>query len=376
MRMMGLKSIVLAVGLAMAGVGHAAPQVPASSPAAATASTTPATAPAAEKPAAAAPTDPMLAMDGAPAMKPTQGIGMPVAGEYGLEPQVTKNGERALLFHNNILVPVITVISVFVLVLLLWVMFRYRASANPVPSKTSHNTLIEVIWTGVPVIILALIAAPSIGLLSAQFKPAPDNAVTLKAIGNQWYWTYQYPDNGGFEITSNLLKEKKGTNHLPGLEEAAAGERARTDDDGPALLATDNRVVLPVGVPIRLLTTSNDVIHSWSIPAFWVKLDAVPGRVNETSFTIEKPGVYFGVCSELCGARHGYMPITVEAVTPAVFAAWVKAKGGTMPGGKPAAAAAAPAPAAANASDVAGNATAASDNLSAPAAAGASNAGQ
>ena len=194
MRMMGLKSIVLAVGLAMAGVGHATPQVPAT-PAAATASTTPvagpAAAPAAAKPAAAAPTDPMLAMDGAPAMLPTPGIGMPVAGEYGMQPQVTKNGERALGFHNYILVPVITFISLFVLVLLLWVMFRYRASANPVPSKTSHNTLIEIIWTAVPVIILALIAAPSIGLLAAQFKPAPAGAGTHKANGNQWYWSYQ-----------------------------------------------------------------------------------------------------------------------------------------------------------------------------------------
>jgi len=317
MRMLGLKSIMLAAGLALAGVGHAAPPVPVA-PAAASSGATPA----ATTPAVAAANDPMLAMDGAPAMLPTPGIGMPVPGGIGLQPQVTKNGERALRFHNYILVPVITFISLFVLALLMWVMFRYRKGANPVPSKTSHNTLIEIIWTAVPVIILALIAAPSIGLLAAQFKPAPAGAVTLKAIGNQWYWSYQYPDNGGFEITANMLKEKG---------ETQAGERARTDADGPKLLATDNRVVLPVGVPIRLLTTSNDVIHSWSIPAFWIKLDAVPGRINETSFTIEKPGVYFGVCSELCGARHGYMPITVEAVPANVFAAWVKAKGGTMP---------------------------------------------
>ncbi|MDB5712098.1 MAG: cytochrome oxidase subunit, partial [Sphingomonas bacterium] len=165
--------------------------------------------------------------------------------------------------------------------------------------------------------------------LQAQFKPPPANAVTLKAIGNQWYWTYEYPGNGGIELTSNMLKEKG---------DVTGKEVARTDADGPRLLATDQRVVLPVGVPIRLITTSNDVIHSWSIPAFWVKLDAVPGRLNETSFTIEKEGVYFGVCSELCGARHAYMPITVEAVSPAVFAAWVKAKGGTMPGAVPAAA--------------------------------------
>jgi cytochrome c oxidase subunit 2 len=326
MRMLGLKSIVLAAGLALAGVGHAAPQAPAAPATAASGATTDAA-----KPAAAAPTDPMLAMDGAPVMLPKPGIGMPVPGGISLQPQVTATGERALRFHNYILVPVITVISLFVLGLLMWVMFRYRKNANPVPSKTSHNTLIEIIWTGVPVIILALIAAPSIGLLAQQYKPAPDNAVTLKAIGNQWYWSYQYPDNGGFEITANMLKEK---------DEVGAGERARTDADGPKLLAADNRVVLPVGVPIRLLTTSNDVIHSWSIPAFWIKLDAVPGRINETSFTIDKPGVYYGVCSELCGARHGYMPITVEAVPPAVFAAWVKAKGGTMPApGKPSTAA-------------------------------------
>jgi cytochrome c oxidase subunit 2 len=335
MRMLGLKSIVLAAGLALAGVGHAAPQAPAAPATAASGATTdaakPAAAPATAQPAAAASTDPMLAMDGAPAMLPKPGIGMPVPGGWKLEPQATATGERALRFHNYILVPVITIISLIVLGLLMWVMFRYRKSANPVPSKTSHNTLIEIIWTGVPVIILALIAAPSIGLLAQQYKPAPDGAVTLKAIGNQWYWSYQYPDNGGFEITANMLKEK---------DEVGAGERARTDADGPKLLAADNRVVLPVGVPIRLLTTSNDVIHSWSIPAFWIKLDAVPGRINETSFTIDKEGVYYGVCSELCGARHGYMPITVEAVSPAVFAAWVKAKGGTMPApGKPSTAA-------------------------------------
>ncbi|HEU0066177.1 MAG TPA: cytochrome c oxidase subunit II, partial [Sphingomonas sp.] len=159
-------------------------------------------------------------------------------------------------------------------------------------------------------------------LLQAQFKPAPPGAVTLKAIGNQWYWSYQYPDHGGFEMTANMLKEKGAV---------PATERSRTDADGPRLLAADNRVVLPVGVPIRLITTAQDVIHSWAVPAFWIKLDAVPGRLNETSFTIEKPGVYFGQCSELCGTRHAFMPIAVEAVSPAEFAAWVRSKGGTMP---------------------------------------------
>ena len=170
--------------------------------------------------------------------------------------------------HNSILFPVITAICILVLGLLVYVVVRYRRAANPIPSKTSHNTTIEVLWTLLPVVALVLIAVPSIGLLQAQFKPAPSGAVTRKAIGNQGYWTYQYPDHGGFEVTANMLKERK---------EANPGERARTDADGPRLLATDNRIVLPVGVPIRLITTSNDVIHSWAMPAFWMKLDAIPG---------------------------------------------------------------------------------------------------
>ena len=272
---------------------------------------------------AAAAADPVLAVDGGPYVAIDPNVGQAVNGRIAIQPQVTPNGEQALWFHNALLMPVITVISIFVLGLLLWVAFRYRRAANPVASKTSHNTLLEVLWTGVPVLILLGLALPSIGLLQAQYKPAPKDAITLKAIGNQWYWSYQYPNNGGFEITSNMLKE---------AADAGKGDRVRTAADGPRLLATDNRVVLPVGQTIRLITTSNDVIHSWAVPAFWIKLDAVPGRLNETSFKIEKPGVYFGQCSELCGARHGYMPITVVAVTPDVFAQWVKAKGGTMPG--------------------------------------------
>jgi len=320
----GLKGLAVAAVLALTSigigsVGHAAAPAPA---APAVATPAPATATPAAAPAAAASTSPELAMDGAPAMTVQPRIGQPTDGLFGLQPQVTENGRRAHHFHDYILVPVIVAISVLVLVLLLWVVFRYRAKTNPVPSKTSHNTAIEIAWTLIPVVILALIAIPSIGLLAAQYKPAPAGAVTLKAIGNQWYWSYQYPDNGGFEITANMLKEK---------DQVAAGERYRTAADGPRLLAVDNRIVLPVGVPIRLITTSMDVIHSWAMPAFWIKLDAVPGRLNETSFTIEKPGLYFGQCSELCGARHGFMPIAVEAVPPAQFAAWVKAKGGTMP---------------------------------------------
>jgi cytochrome c oxidase subunit 2 len=326
----GLKGIAIAAAFALSGFGVAPAQAaagagaaqPTPQAAAAPAGVSNVAPTAAAAPATAAPTSPELAMDGAPPMTATAMIGQPTNGMIGLQPQVTANGRRAHHFHDAILVPVIVGISLLVLFLLVWVVFRYRAGANPVPSKTSHNTTIEVLWTLIPVVILALIAIPSIGLLAAQFKPAPAGAVTLKAIGNQWYWSYQYPDNGGFEITANMLKERSQVN---------PGERYRTDADGPRLLAADNRVVLPVGVPIRLITTSTDVIHSWAMPAFWIKLDAVPGRLNETSFTIEKPGLYFGQCSELCGARHAFMPIAVEAVPPAVFAAWVRAKGGTMP---------------------------------------------
>jgi cytochrome c oxidase subunit II len=272
----------------------------------------------------AAPESPLLAQDGAPAIAIDPEVGQPVDGRLGIQPQVTRNGEFAAWFHDAILFPIITAISIFVLVLLLWVVARYRQRANPTPSKTSHNTLLEVAWTAIPVIMLVAIAVPSIGLLQAQFRPAPANAVTLKAVGNQWYWTYSYPDFGDFEITANMLKERN---------QVEPGTRFRTDADGPRLLATDNRVVLPVGVPIRLITTSADVIHSWAVPAFWFKLDAVPGRLNESSFVIEKPGIYFGQCSELCGPRHAFMPIAVQAVDIPTFRAWVRAKGGTIPGG-------------------------------------------
>ncbi len=322
---------MLAAGLALAGLAPAVAQPADNAAAAVTTNATDAA------PAIAA--APATAQDGAFVMSPKPMIGQPTDRVIGIQEQVTKNGERAKFFHNKILFPLITIISLFVLALLIYVMIRFRRSANPIPSKTSHNTAIEIVWTLAPVLILVALAVPSIGLLSAQFKPAPAGAVTLKAIGNQWYWSYQYPDHGGIEITANMLKEKN---------EVAAGERFRTDADGPRLMATDNRIVLPVGVPIRLITTANDVIHSWAIPAFWIKLDAIPGRLNETSFTIEKPGLYFGQCSELCGARHGYMPIAVEAVSKEEFAAWIAAKGGKMPGAAEPSAAAIPQPGADN----------------------------
>lgn len=249
-------------------------------------------------------------------------IGQPIAGKIGLQPQVTKLGEQAARMHDYILVPVMAVISLLVLGLLLFVMARFRRAANPVASKTSHNTVIEVIWTLVPVLILVGIAIPSISLLAAQFKPAPANAITLKATGNQWFWSYEYPDYG-VSFDANMLSD---------ADAKAKGE--------PRLLGVDNRVVLPVNTPIKLVTTGSDVIHSWAVPAFWIKLDSVPGRLNETTFTVDRKGVYYGQCSELCGDRHGFMPIGVEVVSKEDFAAWIQAKGGKMPGNPPAEAAA------------------------------------
>jgi cytochrome c oxidase subunit 2 len=255
---------------------------------------------------------------------PTPGIGQPT-DSIRLQTQMTPIGEEAVRFHDYILVPMMVVMSVFVLLLLIWVVLRYRAAANPTPSRTSHNTVIEVIWTLFPVLVLVSIAVPSIRLLAHQYHP-PKADLTIKAIGNQWYWTYQYPDNGDFEVVSNILKEKS---------EVKPGARFRTDADGPRLLAVDERMVVPAGAVVKIITTSNDVIHSFAMPAFWVKMDAIPGRLNETWFKVDRPGVYFGQCSELCGARHGYMPIAVEVVSKAQYAQWVASKGGTMPGAKP-----------------------------------------
>ena len=297
-----LTPVLIALGLAFS-----APVIAQEAPAAAPATATEATAAA---PAVAAPAE----------LKPVADIGQPTEKGYALQPQVTKNGQFAMWMHDWLLMPIITIISLFVLGLLFWVAFRYRKAANPVPSTTSHNTLIEVIWTLLPVLILVGISIPSIGLLAAQYKPVGKDAVTIKATGNQWFWSYTYPDHGDFEIVSNMLTDDQAK---------AKGE--------PRMLAVDNRIVVPVGVPIRVLTTSNDVIHAFAVPALWTKMDAVPGRLNETSFTIEKAGVYYGQCSELCGARHGFMPIAVEAVSPAQFAQWVASKGGKLPGSIPAA---------------------------------------
>ncbi|MCJ8191343.1 cytochrome c oxidase subunit II [Sphingomicrobium aestuariivivum] len=270
-------------------------------------------------------------LDGAPAeaaapewvgLDATQGYAGP-DGRMGIQDQVTEVGRQAAAFHDNMLLPIITAICIFVLILLIWAMVRYRRSANPEPSRTTHNTAIEVIWTVVPVLILLVLAVPSIGLIKKQYD-APPADLTVKVIGNQWYWEYEYPDMG-ISIVSNMLLEEDD----PDREE---GSRFRTDADGPALLAVDERLVIPAGKNVKFLMTANDVIHSFAVPAFWMKLDTVPGRINETWVNVETPGLYFGQCSELCGARHAYMPIAVEVLPEDQFNAWVAAKGGTLPG--------------------------------------------
>ena len=277
-----------------------------------------------------------IAPGGYTPMKPTAGKGMPVDGGMTFQTQYSPNGQYALWMHDKILMPVIVGTTIFVLVLLGWVIIRYNSRANPVASRTTHNTLLEVIWTGIPILILLVVFVPSMKLLAKQFKPLPANAVTIKATGNQWYWSYTYPDNGGFEVVSNILSP---------ADAAARGE--------PVQLAADNRMVVPVGEPIRLQTTGADVIHSFAVPSLWFKLDAVPGRVNEKMLFISEPGVYYGQCSELCGARHGYMPIVVEALPRPQYNAWVMTHSGAKIDGAPTpaasdapAASATPAPAA------------------------------
>ncbi|MFN9377959.1 MAG: cytochrome c oxidase subunit II, partial [Novosphingobium sp.] len=280
---------------AAASPAAAAPVAAAPAPAAAVAAATPA-APAAP---AVDPNDPrfQIAPGGYTPMAPTPGKGMPVAKGIHLQDQYSPTGEYARWMHDAFLMPIITVISLFVLGLLLWVVARFNKRKNPVASKTSHNTLLEVIWTGLPILILVAIAVPSVTLIAKQYKPAPAKAVTIKATGNQWFWTYSYPDNGGFEVISNMLPEEEAKKRVE-----------------PTHLAADFSMVVPAGEPIRLQVTAADVIHAFAVPSLWSKLDAVPGRINEKVLFVKEPGVYYGQCSELCGARHGYMPIVVEAL--------------------------------------------------------------
>lgn len=226
-------------------------------------------------------------------------------GQLGFMQPATPIMEETVAFHDLLMI-IITAITIFVTLIMVYIMVKFNAKANPVATKTTHNTLLEIVWTAVPVLILVVIAIPSFRLLYNQ-DVIPEADVTIKAIGNQWYWSYEYPDHEEIMFDSIMLTDE---------EAAAAGH--------PRLLGTDTKVVVPVNKIIRVQVTATDVIHAWTIPAFGSKIDAVPGILNETWFKATKEGLYYGQCSELCGIRHGFMPIMVEVVSEAEYAEWLE----------------------------------------------------
>ena len=226
-------------------------------------------------------------------------IGQPAPWEVTLQQAASPVMENIISFHNLLLV-IITVITLLVLALLIMVVVKFNARANPVPSRTTHNTLIEVAWTLIPVLILVAIAVPSFRLLFLQLD-IPKADLTIKATGKQWYWSYAYPDNGKFEFDSLMAADKQ-----------------------PRLLGVDNEMVVPVNKVVRVQTTGADVIHAFAVPAFGIKIDAIPGRLNETWFKATKTGMFYGQCSELCGKDHAFMPIAVRVVSDQEFASWVE----------------------------------------------------
>jgi cytochrome c oxidase subunit 2 len=226
-------------------------------------------------------------------------LGQPRPWEWTLQESATPVMDKITSFHT-LLVWIITIITLFVLALLIMVVVKFNAKANPVPSKTTHNTLIEVAWTLIPVLILVAIAVPSFRLLFQQLD-IPKADLTVKVTGKQWYWSYAYPDNGKFEFDSLMAQDKK-----------------------PRLLGVDNEMVVPVNKVIRIQTTGADVIHAFAVPSFGIKIDSIPGRLNETWFKATKTGWFYGQCSELCGKDHAFMPIAVRVVSDQEFAAWVE----------------------------------------------------
>jgi cytochrome c oxidase subunit 2 len=254
-------------------------------------------------------------------------VGRPSPWQLGLQDAASPVMVDITWFHDFLLW-IITGITAFVLILLLIVIVRFNARANPTPSRTTHNSLLEVAWTILPVVILVAIAIPSFRLLFVQLDvPKPD--LTVKATGKQWYWSYNYPDNGNFEFDSLIVEDK---DLKPGQ---------------PRLLTVDNEMVVPVNKVVHVLVTGADVIHSFAVPSFGVRIDAVPGRLNDTWFRATSEGLFHGQCSELCGKDHAYMPITVRVVSDAEFAAWVETekKNAGLEGVPPTAVAAAGAPA-------------------------------
>jgi cytochrome c oxidase subunit II len=245
----------------------------------------------------------VFSLSAAPAVWAQGVVGAPKPWEMGMQRSYSPIKDRVIDLHNEVLV-IITVITLFVGGLLIWVMFRYNSKRNPVPSQTSHNTIIEILWTVIPVLILVVIAIPSFRLIYYQDR-TPDPDMTIKVTGHQWYWEYTYPDQGNLDIESRYIHD---------------------DDLKPGqlrLLEVDNQLVIPVGKKIRILTTSSDVIHSFFIPAFGVQRYAIPGRTIETWMEADQAGTFYGECNQICGQDHSRMPIAVKAVSEADFAAWV-----------------------------------------------------
>ena len=223
--------------------------------------------------------------------------------QLGFQDPASDGMRDIVSFHNNLLLPIIIAISVFVLFLMVYACIRFRASRNPNPSTTTHNVTVEILWTLIPCLILIVMAVPSFKILYKQ-DTIPKADVTVKAIGYQWYWGYEYPDEN-IIFESYMIKEDE------------------LKENQPRLLTVDNEVVVPVNKVVKVLITANDVLHAWALPSFGVKRDAVPGRINETWFKAEKVGTYYGQCSELCGIQHAFMPITVRVVTDEEYAIWL-----------------------------------------------------
>lgn len=239
------------------------------------------------------------------------GMGQAAPGQMGLQEAATPIAHELHSFYD-LTNTIIIAIAIFVLILMLYVMFRFSEKRNPTPSTTTHHTLLEIAWTVVPILILVVIAIPSFKLLMNQYT-YPKADLTIKAVGNAWFWEHEYPDHGNFSITSNMLTDDE------------VAERTQKGIPSPRLLSVDNEVVVPVNKVVHVLVTSNDVIHNWTVPSFGSKIDAVPGRLTSTWFQAEREGMFYGQCSELCGLNHAFMPISVRVVSEGVFNEWLAA---------------------------------------------------
>jgi cytochrome c oxidase subunit 2 len=228
----------------------------------------------------------------------------PVPWQTGFQVPATPTMEKIHALYYFMLA-ILTVIVIFVAALMIYVLLKFNAKANPTPTKTSHNVTLEILWTAIPVVLLTIIAVPTFKIIYFASE-VPEAELTLKVVGHQWYWSYEYPDNGGIAFDSYMIQDK----------DLKPGQKR--------LLDVDNRVVLPAKTIIRIQVTGGDVIHSFAVPSFGIKTDAIPGRVNETWIKVDNPGVYYGQCSELCGAQHAFMPIAVEIVSKEDFQKWLE----------------------------------------------------